>query len=410
MSIIAYALIALPIALAVYAYVVYPLILNGMAKSPGSPQVSVGVEPPLVTIVIPAYNEERQIAGAIEAALAQEYPAARRQILVLSDASTDATDEIVKSYADRGVELLRMPNRMGKTAAENFSASTIRGEIVVNTDSSVRLHRGAVRHLVAALADPTVGVASTVDVSISNQKSANQAEAGYVGYEMRVRALETNSGGIIGASGSGYAIRSKLHRLPVRADLSRDFSAALTAQRHGYRAVSVPEAICFVPRTGSLRVEYRRKVRTISRGMETLSFNRDLLDFTDYGSFAWKLLSHKVCRWLIPIAAVVALVGLFMLARTHAAAGMILGVGVILLVAANVFSRWPDERQLPSSAAAIAGVLTGNLAVVHALWRFFHGHDDHVWEPTRRPVAVASTALTAASDTERPTTSSVQES
>jgi cellulose synthase/poly-beta-1,6-N-acetylglucosamine synthase-like glycosyltransferase len=400
MSIVAYALIALPIALAAYAYVIYPLTLAWMPKSPDPRPVSASNVLPLVTIVIPAYNEERQIAGAIEAALAQDYPAAHRQILVLSDASSDGTDGIVKSYAHRGVELLRMSKRMGKTAAENESASSIRGEIVVNTDSSVRLHPEAVRHLVAALSDPTVGVASTVDVSISNQESANQAEAGYVGYEMRVRELETLTGGIIGASGSGYAIRAELHRLPVRRDLSRDFSAALTARRHGFRAVSVREAICFVPRTGSLRVEYRRKVRTISRGMETLSFNRDLLDFTTYGSFAWKLLSHKLCRWLIPLAAVVALVGLALLANVHAAAGVILGVGAFVLVAAIVFSYWPDERRLSSAAAAIAGVLTGNLAVLHAAWRFFHGHDDHVWEPTRRTVAGAP-ALTGASESER---------
>jgi len=390
MIVVASILIALPLVLAAYAYVGYPATLRWRARPPRSTPTNREPKQPFVTIVIPAYNEEHQIAGAIEAAIAQDYATSHRQILVLSDASTDGTDEIVKRYADRGVQLLRMPRRMGKTAAENESIPHIRGEIVINTDSSVRLDPHAVSRLVEAMEDPTVGVASTVDVSVSDRAAVNVAEAGYVGYEMGIRELETRSGGIIGASGSGYAIRASLHAIPVRHDLSRDFSAALTAQRNGLRAVSVRGAICFVPRTGSLRVEYRRKVRTISRGMDTLSFNRDLLDVIHHGSFAWKLISHKVCRWLIPIAAVFALIGVGMLALRYAFATWLFAAGVVVLGSALVFSRWPDSVRLPGRFMGIAGALIGNLAVIHAAWRFFHGHHDHVWEPTRRSVAAPS--------------------
>src|SRR5262245_640595 len=118
----------------------------------------------MVSIVVPAYNEEAQIRGAIKALLAQDYPADRRQILILSDASHDRTDEIVAEHFSKGVELLRMPVRGGKTAAENASIPHLRGEIVINSDSSVRLHPTAVRRLVQAMADPHVGVASTRDV------------------------------------------------------------------------------------------------------------------------------------------------------------------------------------------------------------------------------------------------------
>src|SRR5205823_6655702 len=139
-------------------------------------------ELPLVSIVVPAYNEEAQIRGAIEALIAQDYPASRRQILILSDASTDRTDEIVSSYAVNGVELLRMPERSGKTAAENASCALLRGDIIINTDASIRLHPSCVRRLVEAMADERVGVASSRDVSVSRESgSANAAEAGYVG-------------------------------------------------------------------------------------------------------------------------------------------------------------------------------------------------------------------------------------
>ena len=207
-------------------------------------------------------------------------------------------------------------------AAERRRRRMRRARCFAEKSSSIRTRRcecigAAVRRLVESMADPRVGVASTRDVSVTpGSASANAAEAGYVGYEMRIRSLETQTGGIVGASGSGYAIRANLHRLPVRADLSRDFSAALTARTHGFSAVSVDDALCYVPRTSSLRSEYRRKVRTISRGVDTLVHQRHLLDPIRYGSFSWKLLSHKVCRWMVPASAIPGAIGLALLAPT----------------------------------------------------------------------------------------------
>ena len=379
-------LISLPVLMGAYAYGLYPVLLRLLARR-DEPSGARNAIKPVVTIVIPAYNEQHQIRGAIEAAIAQDYPEELRQILVLSDASTDGTDDIVREeYASRGVELMRMPARAGKTAAENASIARIRGDIVVNTDSSVRLHPSAVRLLVAGLADPTVGVASTCDVSVSGADSPNAAEAGYVGYEMAIRRLESLSGGIVGASGSGYAIRAHLHRVRVREDLSRDFSSALIAQRNGFRAIAVDEAICYVPRSLSLAREYKRKVRTISRGMETLYFNRDLLNPV-HGAFAWKLVSHKLCRWLVPIACIPALVGIGLLALALPQMTWLFGVGILALSLAMLGAFWPDHRPVPRwIPAGILGVLAANLAVIHSTWRFFHGHEDHVWEPTRRAV------------------------
>lgn len=393
-------LLLFPVVVGVYAYLVYPLLLRILPRHQFLRGVGSGGFP-MISIVIPAYNEEAQIRGAIEAAAGQDYPADRRQILILSDASTDRTDDIVREYASQGVELLRMPQRSGKTAAENASIPHLRGEIIINTDSSVRLHRQAVRKLIEAMADPAVGVASTRDVSFSRASDeANATEAGYVDYEMSIRARETATGGIVGASGSGYAIRAHLHRYPVRADLSRDFSAALTARKHGLAAVSVDEALCYVPRTASLSAEYRRKVRTIARGMETLAHNRFLLDPVEYGPFAWKLLSHKVARWLLPPAAVVGAVGLALLATRYVWADVLVILGLALAAASAFIANYPWKRPLPRPITLAAFGVAGNIAVVHALVRVIVGHDDHFWEPTRRPATPSvDDAASAASGT-----------
>jgi cellulose synthase/poly-beta-1,6-N-acetylglucosamine synthase-like glycosyltransferase len=372
---------------AAYAYVGYPLILwlwPFEVRDGGSSHDRSGPWPS-VSISVPAYNESSQVPGLIESLLAIDYPRDRLQILIVSDGSTDGTDDLVRSYAHRGVELLRVEDRRGKTAVENEAASHLTGEIVVNTDASIRIRPEAVKLLVARFSDPDVGLASGRDVSVSRADSdGNLGESGYVGYEMWIRDLETLAGGIVGASGCFYAIRSNLHRIPVPDSLSRDFAAALKCQEHGFRAVSVPDAVCLVPRTPSLRKEYRRKVRTITRGMETLMDHRALLNPFRHGLFAWKLWSHKVCRWAAPWAAVLGAVGLGLLASYHswALAALSLGMGVTLLGAVGWILG--DGRPLPRILQVPAFALAGNVAAMQAFLRVVSGDRDPVWEPTRR--------------------------
>jgi cellulose synthase/poly-beta-1,6-N-acetylglucosamine synthase-like glycosyltransferase len=388
MTILAWVLVSTPVALLFYAYLGYPAILYLLGKM--RPARRVPEQPdtwPEISITVPAYNEEAQIRGVIESLLDLDYPAHRRQILIVSDASTDRTDEIVREYADRGVELLRMPERGGKTAGENAAAALLRGEIVINTDASIRIRRDALKPLISRFTDPTVGVASGRDMSVARMnQDANAGESGYVGYEMGIRALETRVAGIIGASGCFYAIRVHLHRVPLEDSLSRDFASALIAREHGYRAVSVDEAVCYVPRAASLQREYRRKVRTITRGVETLFHKRHLLNPVRYGSFAWMLWSHKVCRWLVPWAGVLGVVGIALLAPAHLWARALLTVAAVGCAAAWmgwVLSQNGRER-VPRILALPAFALTGNLAALHATFRALQGDRNPIWEPTRR--------------------------
>lgn len=374
------------VALVGYAYVGYPVLLwmLGMLR-PRRWTAPPPREWPRISITLPAYNEEAAIAASVESLLAVDYPPYRRQILVVSDASTDRTDAVVAGFAERGVELVRIPVRRGKTAAENAARPLLTGEIIVNTDASVRIHPAALKRLVAAFADPTIGVASGRDVSVSRQgDAAHVGEAGYVGYEMWVRELETNVSGIVGASGCLYAIRAPLHMTSLPEALSRDFAAALIARERGYRAVSVPDAVCFVPRVASIRPEYRRKVRTITRGLGTLLYKRHLLNPFRHGAFAWMLFSHKVCRWAVPWAGVLALAGIAALSLWHPWARWVLGgIGVALAVTGGGW-MWPGTRPVPRALALPTYLLLGNLAVLEASVRAVRGQLTPVWEPTRR--------------------------
>ncbi|MDX2184116.1 MAG: glycosyltransferase [Gemmatimonadaceae bacterium] len=380
--------VALPLVVGGYAYVGYPIslaairLLKGARRVPTPHDVSAWPE---ITITVPCYNEERGIAAAIDRLLALDYPADRRHILVLSDASTDRTDEIVRSYADRGVELLRLPARGGKSAAENAAYPKLRGTLVVNTDATTVIPAHALKPLVAAFQDPTVGVASGRDVSIAAvQQEQSGGEAGYVGYEMWVRGLETAVDGIIGASGCFYGIRRDLYPSAFPEHLSRDFGSPLLARAAGYRAVSVESAVCGVPRTGALQQEYRRKVRTMARGLRTLWYQRALLNPLRYGWFAWMLASHKLARWLVYPASLVAAAGLAVAATRSLAALVLAAAAVAVLGLGWLGWQWPKERRAPKLISSIAFIVASNVAGVAAWWRALSGQQDAVWEPTRR--------------------------
>jgi cellulose synthase/poly-beta-1,6-N-acetylglucosamine synthase-like glycosyltransferase len=383
---IAVGLFALALCLALYAYLGYPVALKVLSVlRPRPVRAGEPGEWPLISITVPAFNEERAIGPALDAILAADYPADRRQILVVSDASTDRTDEIVRSYAGRGVELLRVPGRGGKTAAENAARPLLRGTIVVNTDASVRIRRDGLKPLVRALCDPAVGVASGRDVSVARMDhDLNLGESGYVGYEMWVRALETSVGSIVGASGCFYAIRRDLHMALVPVALSRDFAAALIAREHGLRAVSVNDAVCAVPRIASIRREYRRKVRTMTRGLETLYFKRHLLNPFRHGLFAWMLASHKLARWLVPWALAAAGLALAVLAPAHPWAALLLLPGAAFFVLAAIGWWWPEGRPVPRLVAMPAYFVAGNVAALTAWMNALSGDLNPIWEPTRR--------------------------
>jgi len=391
-TLIAVAFVGVPLACFVYGYFGYPALLwiatrsrIGDARGTGT-DMGEGEAWPAISISLPAYNEAASIAGNLEHLLGLDYPADRRQIVVVSDASSDGTDDIVRGYADRGVELVRVETRLGKTAAEAAAIPHLTGEIVVNTDATTSIPRDSLKPLIRAFRDPTVGVASGRDVSVASTRAleSTHLESGYVGYEMWVRSLETRFGSIVGASGCYYAIRRHLHRPEFPAALSRDFASCIIARRGGYRSVSVDEAVCYVPRAGSLDREYRRKVRTMARGLSTLWYERALLNPFRFGRFAWMLASHKLIRWLVWLTWPAVVVGFAMLAWADPRLWPLPAAAGAAIAAGWVGWRWSRRGSAPRLLAvpgyALAGAVAGFVAWIRAL----RGAQLAVWEPTRR--------------------------
>jgi cellulose synthase/poly-beta-1,6-N-acetylglucosamine synthase-like glycosyltransferase len=382
---IAVALALAPLVIATYAYLVYPLILWVIASvRPTRSAANASSHWPSVTITVPVHNAVSNIRQTLERLLAVDYPADKLQLLVISDASTDGTDEEIRGLAGHGVELLRLPKRIGKTAAENAALAVASGEIIVNVDATILVPAGSLKPLVRAFDDPTVGVASGRDVSVGDTRHpGTSAESSYTSYEMWVRDLETRVGSIVGASGCFYGIRRCIHAKALPAELSWDFASPLVAREQGYRSVSVHAAVCIVPRTPAIRTEITRKVRTMSRGLSTLFYLRALMNPFRYGSFSLMLISHKLLRWVPYLLAPVALGSLCLLAGESAVARMSLAIVLTVVTVGTIGIARPTSA--PSKPIAAAGFLIGVFVAGFLAWcAALRRTRMATWDPTPR--------------------------
>lgn len=386
-------LLLLPVLAFGWAYLLYPIGIWGLARIRRLPvPQSDPPDWPELTITLPVYNEEGAIRETLETLLALDYPEHKRHIVVISDSSTDDTDRIVQEFAGSGVGLFRLPARGGKTAAENAAAPLLRGALAVSTDATTRILPASLKALVRAFNDPVIGLASGHNVSVASGSGSRSAASGrsvvgesaYVGYEMWLRSQETRAGSIVGASGCFYAIRRELFDSSFPEALSRDFASALLAVEGGYRAVSVPEAVCLVPRARSLRVEFRRKVRTMARGLETLWYMRRLMNPRRYPAVAFMLFSHKLARWLALLLAPLGLAGLALLASDRLWARWLLaGIGLLAVAGSTAF-LWPAQRKIPRPISALGFLVASALAALIAWGKALRGEPNPAWEPTRR--------------------------
>src|SRR5437899_3635458 len=345
--------------------------------------VEKGTVTPRVSFIIAAHNEGRRIRGKIENTLGQNYPAASLEIIVASDCSTDGTDEIVGSYSDR-VRLVRAPERRGKEAAQQLAVEAASGEILVFSDVATALAADGISSIVRNFADPTVGCVSSVDRFIDPDGRIT-GEGAYVRYEMFLRTLETRVNSLVGLSGSFFAARREVCR-KWAADRQSDFNTLLNAVDMGLRGVLDPDSAGYYRNIVDDRREFQRKVRTVVRGIDVLAANARLLNPVRHGVFAWQLLSHKLCRWLVPFAMLVALASNAMLApRSMFYLAMLLGQAGFY--AAALAGHWTGIRilKLPSY------LVVANVAVLMAWVRYARGERITTWNPSERVRALPQT-------------------
>jgi cellulose synthase/poly-beta-1,6-N-acetylglucosamine synthase-like glycosyltransferase len=367
-----------------YVYVGYPILLWIITRLRQRAVLQDDVAP-TVTLLVSAFNEARVIGSKLENALSLDYPSDRLEIMVISDASTDGTDSIVESFAERGVKLLRMPKRQGKTAGLNAAVGEARGEIIVFSDANILYQKDVIQKLVRNFADSNIGCVTGNSCYAENfESAAHIQENNYWRYEQTIRSLESQLGSTVGGDGAIFAIRRDLYtHLP--SDAINDLVIPLQIVARGYRAIFEPTAMGFEPSAGDFAGEFRRKRRIVNRSWRGVRSVAQVLDPRVVGIFAWQVWSHKVLRWLmLPMVLSVA-IGCFIAFP----AGLIYRIGafgfIASLVIAGIGGLAKDSLgRLTRLAHGLFYFYMVNLAAFFGIVMAIFGRVEVVWTPERR--------------------------
>ena len=380
--------------LLLYVFGGYPWLLRLIVAVRGPRVVRKEPITPSVTLIVSAFNERAVIDAKLRNSLALDYPADRLAIVVVSDASDDGTDEIVRGFAGARVRLFRQEARLGKTAGLNAVMPTIVSDVVVFSDANALYEVGALMALVRNFADPDVGcVTGEARYEHGNRSAADVGENVYWDYEMGVKRLETLVGSLVGGDGAIYAIRRHLWT-PLPPNAINDFLNPLQIVAAGWRNVYEPQATAFEETAGNTLREYRRRVRIISRSWRAVFQAPSVLNPFQVGVFALCLVSHKVLRWFSPVLISLALVASIWLSApvvlTFGRLPLLAGVAVLLLAAAfeagrRVYSLLGYFCVL--NAASLVGLVKGTFGNVSGTWappRIDEHHPASGWDFARR--------------------------
>ncbi|PYV78114.1 MAG: family 2 glycosyl transferase [Acidobacteria bacterium] len=291
----------MPAALIAYTYLGYPLWLWIRSRWCRK-RVRCGPYIPFLSIIMVVHNEEKVLLRKLRNLLELNYPAELLEIVVVSDGSTDTTNQILSEHmADPHMRVIFNPQQQGKAAGLNAAMSSVRGEIVVFTDARQQIEPDAIRVLVENFADPEIGCASG-ELMLGDPETgeAEQGMGVYWRIEKAVRELESAAGSVVGATGAIYAIRRKLLvRVPAETILD-DVYIPMHVVRRGARVIFDPRARAWdSPDQGTAR-EFSRKVRTLSGNYQLLQLAPWLLSSAN--PLRFQFVSHKLLRLVVPFA------------------------------------------------------------------------------------------------------------
>lgn len=293
-----------------YAAVLWLLRRFGVGSGPaiGEPGASGlrGTDDPLptVSLIVAAYDEAAVIADKVTNALALDYPRERLQIIVASDGSKDAT---VQRAEAAGADLVLDLPRGGKSLTQNAAVEHATGEILAFSDANSDWQPDALRHLVAAFNDPRVAYACG-QVGFTNAEADGDNQEGvYWRYEMAVRELESDLGGVTAGNGAIYAMRAADY-IPLGPAGSHDLSFPFLFSKRGRRAVYVPTARADELMVPTIEGEWARK-RRMMIGIWDIVVGEGMIKPSGYPPlYAFQIFSHRLLRYLTPALHLVAFV------------------------------------------------------------------------------------------------------
>jgi poly-beta-1,6-N-acetyl-D-glucosamine synthase len=337
-----------------------PSALRRAERTDGSLERLAVHDLPAVSIIVAARNEGRRLSARVKNLLALDYPVDRRQIIIVSDGSTDDTLRVLGRFRGRIDVVSIRPS--GKAAALNAGVAHATHGILVFTDARQSFACDALRALVAPFADPGIGGVSGELVLDSEARRPGDPPVSvgigvYWRFEKWLRRHESAIGSLIGATGAIYALRRSLWRpLPPETILD-DVLAPMQAVLAGRRVVFTDRAKAFDRTVASSRAESRRKVRTLAGNVQLLWLEPRLL--VPFLNPIWlQFCSHKLGRLAVPYALLALMTSSIALADRHAVYAIALTIQCLFYLLAG-YGACLEWRSATSAAALTRGHVSG---------------------------------------------------
>jgi len=362
-----------------WAYLGYPISLVIINKIKKNKRIIFNnAEFPKISFIITAHNEEKRIRNKLENTLKLNYPKEKMEIIVASDGSTDNTNEIVKDY---NVKLLEISERSGKENAQKRAVQEATGEILVFSDVSTILEPKGIKEIVKNFADPRIGCVSSEDRVISKNGEPS-GEGAYVKYEMWLRRLESQVNSVVGLSGSFFAARREVCK-DFSEKLPSDFRTLLNSIRLGMKGISEPNAIGYYQDVADESKEFQRKIRTVVRGLMAFFSHLELLNVFKYGLFSYQLFCHKLLRWLVPFFLILAYFSNAFLISEHLFYRILFIIQSIFYFFAFLGFVFPRIRNSIIIKIPTYFVIV-NFAILVAWYKYLKGERIYKWKPSER--------------------------
>jgi len=355
-----------------YTYLGYPLWLWTRCRWRPRP-VRPGPYHGSISIVMVVRNEAAVLEDKLRNLTRLNYPASQTEIIVVSDGSTDRTNDILSEFASSsGLRAIFTVRPRGKAAGLNDAIGSARGDVVVFMDARQEIEPDAVRLLLENFADPEVGCASG-ELMLGNFRSQEDSTGVglYWRIEKRIREMEALSGSTIGATGALYAVRRDLLVELPEGTILDDVFIPMHALRQRTRATFDSRARAWDVSNQERRREFARKVRTLTGNYQLLQLAPWLLTSSNPARF--EFVSHKVMRLLVPFALGASLIASFLIPGLLYRAALVLQLSFYSLGVWGLLYR--KQGPLARIADAAVTLILLNAAATVAFANFVTGRD-----------------------------------
>lgn len=390
---VAISVFALSLFILFYIYFGYPLLCVVMAKLKAlrsssavtkKPAHAVESSLPMVSILIPAFNEESVIEDTIVNKLHSRYPSDKLEIIVVSDESEDNTDAIVERLSIDStvpIKLIRQTPRQGKTSGLNKAIDQCSGSIIVFSDANSIYDQDAIHQLVEKFDDPTVGYVTGLMMYKTSKDGTSLGCSAYMRYENFLRKYESLISSVVGVDGGIDAIRRDLFTR-LNPDQLPDFVQPLHVVKQGYKVAFAQDAILIEEALDDPGKEYRMRVRVSLRAFWGLWDMKALFNPLRYGFFSVQLISHKLLRYLAFMPQTLLFLSNVFVVQVHSSFMLILiGQSLFYCLAVLGFRRTRQLKALPMLLYIPYYFCLLNYTSLGAFVLFIRGKKIVMWKP-----------------------------